>query len=90
MRKVNIFLCQDHGYFSGEQALCVAKEVLEVLKTCQEHRVLHGDVKPCNFAIGSAESRGLLQTNTEELAPGWLKIIDFGTSQEVGKFLHDQ
>lgn len=65
----------------------MAREVLQVVKTCQECRILHGDIKPCNLAIGSAEDRDLLQTNPGELKTGWLKLIDFGTSTEMGKFL---
>lgn len=72
---------------SAGQAAAVARELLQVVQACQDCRVLHGDIKPCNLAIGSAESRELLHKNHDDLERGWLKLLDFGASQEVGRFI---
>lgn len=76
---------KETGGLSESQAGAVAFEVLNMLRSCHEKRILHGDVKAANFVINSEIQQRIFKHGpTRLLRPGWLKGIDFGTCQHLG------
>lgn len=76
---------KENGPVSERQAGVVAYEVLNMLRSCHQKRILHGDVKAANFAIHSEIQQQIFKHGpTRLLRPGWLKGIDFGTCQQLG------
>ncbi|GMH32815.1 hypothetical protein BSKO_00649 [Bryopsis sp. KO-2023] len=76
---------KENGVLSEKQAGVVAFEVLNLLRSCHEKRILHGDVKAANFVINSEIQQQIFRHGpTRLLRPGWLKGVDFGTCQQLG------
>ncbi|GMH32957.1 hypothetical protein BSKO_00791 [Bryopsis sp. KO-2023] len=76
---------EENGPIMEGQAGVVAFEALNMLRSCHQKRILHGDVKPANFMIHSEIQHQIFKHGpTRLLRPGWLKGIDFGTCQQLG------
>lgn len=67
------------------QMAMVLFEALKMLRECHARKIVHGDVKAANFVISCDVANHLFKRGDEFLPDGWLKAIDFGTSQYTGK-----
>ena len=55
---------------------------LQVISTCHQIGVVHGDVKPANFLLRQAlPSNSPCALSSMALEGAWLRAIDFGCSQ---------
>lgn len=62
----------------------VAYEALRMLSACHRQGIIHGDVKASNFVIQNLVGYTMFKQGNM-LPSGWLKAIDFGTSQFSGR-----
>jgi len=76
---------KNNGPLSERQMAMVVFEALKMLKECHQRKIVHGDVKAANFVISCDVAHHLFKRGDEFLPDGWLKAIDFGTSQYTGK-----
>ena len=56
-----------------------------MLSECHAKKIVHGDVKAANFVVANRVEYHMFKHGTNLLPSGWLKGIDFGTSQYTGK-----
>lgn len=73
-----------NGPLNEHQAAQVAIEALKLLRDCHAKRIVHGDVKAANFVIANRIEYQMFKRQWTPLPDGWLKGIDFGTSQHTG------
>eukprot|EP00210_Caulerpa_lentillifera_P001912 g1839.t1 len=74
-----------NGTLNEQQIALVMAEALKMLKECHSRKIVHGDIKPANFVIVDRVEYHMFKKGTPLLPNGWLKGIDFGTSQYTGR-----
>lgn len=74
-----------NGAMNEQQVALVMAEALKMLNECHSRKIVHGDVKPANFVIANRVEYHMFKKGTTLLPNGWLKGIDFGTSQYTGR-----
>lgn len=74
-----------NGPLNEKQAALVALEALRMLAVCHAKRIVHGDVKAANFVVSGEVAYQLFKGGANLMSSGWLKAIDFGTSQYTGR-----
>lgn len=76
---------QGSSSISERHLALIAYEVLKIIKACHDVGLLHGDIKPANFCLKHKTRNPLFSNDSSVNRLPWLKAIDFGCSQHLGR-----